>query len=420
MLSFLLLSCILKALPRDEAFHRRVLTRVDPMKFSAGLCPGNPVSAPRLADAEGSDMIGRLARDGELRRGLLAARDVYELADLEANRTGASFVDGLRGFFGHVPDGYELYFFFADPDAGLKYMVLQPLNDGRPWILGVAGTQTTLDWIQDLDLGRKQIERIGRIRALFTTCQYLDPAGRPLASHAWIFAGHSLGGGIAQAIAYDVQKARVGAGLNPLSLRLVTFNGFGARSLFPDYDERLARTMRIANFFVQGDEVSRIGEHIGPTYVLTPAAETAGAPPRLGISEIVRRHAMTTVESLTAVRDGGLVTGLGRAPAMAPPERKVIRALLPAATWLSRLIGAAWSEDADDRVMSRLRENVDAVVALDPADQVNARILNYTKQILFSRHLEWTDSQPGLRRQGYLTEIERMRARLDARRREAN
>lgn len=373
-----------------------------------------------MPDAEGSDMIGRLARDGELRQGLLAARDVYELADLEVNRTGSSFVEGLRGFFAHVPQGYELYFFFADPDAGLKYMVLQPMNEGRPWILGIAGTQTTLDWIQDLDLGRQQIERIGRIRSLFTSCQYLDSVGRPLASHSWIFAGHSLGGGIAQAIAYDVQRTRVAAGLNPLALRLVTFNGFGARSLFSDYDERLAKTMRIANFFVQGDEVSRIGEHIGPTYILTPAGETPGVLPRLGVSEIVRRHSMQTVEALTTVSDGGLVTGLGRAPAMAPPERKQLRALLPAASWLSRIVGAAWSENADDRVMARLRDDVAAVVALDPSVDPNARIMVYTKQILFSRQLEWTDSQPGLRRQVYLAEIERMNAQVEARRREAH
>lgn len=405
------------ALAIDEPIERRTLTLVDPMKYPAGICPGNPLTTPArpplpLGTSQPTDQI---RRDRDDFAGLSAARMIYHLSDLEVNSSGKAYVENLRSFLNEIPQDYQLYFILSDANVGLKYMILRPTTALKPWILGIAGTETILDWIMDLDLGHSQFSKMQKILSLFTTCQYLDE-GFPIVGAQWVIAGHSLGGGLAQALAYEIQNRRLKANLRPIDLRLVTFNAFGARQLIEKsaaYDARVMPYVRATNYFVLGDEVSRIGEHVGPTLQLTPPGESPNTHPRLrSPSEIARRHGIEMVYEL-ASHGRGLMSGLSFATVQATPERKVLRSLLPTAKVLSRLAMAAYDEGNPERILERIAANVESVEHLSRTDASNRRILQYTRALIYSQIDVWSATEGGpLAKSARVAELRRLLKRL--------
>lgn len=294
---------------------------------------------------------------------LNAAKDVYELPDLDGKISARDFVQRLRAFVLKDRGDYQLYSYFSEPEAGLKYMLLQPKDPQKPWILAITGTQSILDWAADLSLGRAQFDRIVRIQEAFTTCRLVDPSGAPLASHPLIITGHSLGGGVAEAFAYRIQKARMTSGLAPLDMKLVTFNGFGAQQLV-EQDERyipwIVGRIDAANFYVRGDMVSRIGVHIGPTYQITPTGEDPGDNAVIrSPSELVYRHGMATVVDL-AESQRLLLSGLAMARRRSPPAAEALTSLARFGAIARGLPEYMYSIDqgmiANDRVVTALEE----------------------------------------------------------------
>lgn len=291
-----------------DPFEKRVLVRTNPMEFASGTCPGNPLSdvpAPRpvLLRSE-LTATENFQRDQKYQRALKSAEDIYNLPDFENVRNGSEFVDQFIKFQSAIPNGYKLYAYFGEPETGAKYAIFQPdsfrLDDSRigsPWILSIAGTKSLIDVISDLDLGRNQLQKMSRLKSIFTTCQYLDESGRPLSEKRWVFTGHSLGGGLAQAFAYQIQEIRINQKLQPLRLELLTFNGFGAQELVAKvglYNPQIVKYIEARNYFVLGEPISKIGHHIGPTFML---AEDGLDPQTATFSAAnqIRRHGTAAV-----------------------------------------------------------------------------------------------------------------------------
>jgi len=301
----LLMASLAGALQAQSFSPSRVLARslTEPscLQVQADEMPAdpNPILANKQIDENLPSLLGRLKKI--LKQGqkyalhhlaMRSARVVYELSDLETTRKPEKFFDGFLNFVKQIPAGYSLYYAFSDPRYGLKYAFFSPTTEttDTPWILAVAGTQTMKDWIADTDLGRKQLERLSR---LFTKCLFRDSTGRMLFDRKLLVTGHSLGGGLAQALAYEIQRR-----LLPFMpegtespLTLVTWNAFGGRELVEKvgtYNAELARTMDMTNYFVQRDVVSKIGTHIGWTREMIPS------PPMGAIAA----HSMATIESL--------------------------------------------------------------------------------------------------------------------------
>src|SRR5665213_659252 len=116
-----------------------------------------------------SDMTQRLRRDTRLISAMHSAMAIYDLPDMESVSSGQELLDRQVKFLSEVPFGYTLYFYISDPESGLKYMILQPKAIG-PWILAIAGTQSALDWLVDVDLGRSQFSKLQTIVSMFTDC----------------------------------------------------------------------------------------------------------------------------------------------------------------------------------------------------------------------------------------------------------
>ncbi len=272
----------------------RVMSLTEPtcLEVQADELPPDPspfLSNPGI-DEKMPSMLGRLKKilkqgqQFELHQmGMKTAKMIYDLPDLETARKADKFVDDFFAFLNKIPSGYSLYYAFSDPRFGLKYAILRPNAETQatPWILTIAGTQTMKDWIGDADLGRKQLERLSR---LFTKCLFRSADGQMLFNRKLLVTGHSLGGGLAQAISYEILRrlapAMPDGAVSPVTL--VTWNAFGAQELVGRvgaYDPALGAVLDSTNYFVRGDLVSKIGHAIGTTREMVPdtALGVAGA-----------------------------------------------------------------------------------------------------------------------------------------------
>lgn len=214
---------------------------------------------------------------------LSAARLVYKMADLTTSKSAVEILQKHAEFNALIPPHYQVTYKTADRTSGIKYAILEPTQRGLPYILAITGTESTIDWFIDLNLGRSQLAQLKGMQYLLGYCNYQAQDGQAYSAKNWIITGHSLGGGLAQAFAYEVQKMRLRAHLAPAKIDLITFNAFGASELVektPAETAGVAKTMSIANYFLTDDLVSRIGVHIGPTFEIDARALPEGVGSR--------------------------------------------------------------------------------------------------------------------------------------------
>lgn len=397
----------------EEPIELMTLTLVEPTQFRQGLCPGNPltspprgietralVALPSVKELITQDRIQILAQE--------AADAIYRLPDLESVASGAELVTRTIPFVKSLPAGYQFYSYFSEPEAGMKYMLLKPTNDDikKPYILAIAGTQSLLDWLVDVDLGRAQFLKLTRLVRLFSTCQYLDSRGQPLASHGLVVTGHSLGAGLAQAVAYSIQKARIDSNLTAMDIDLVSFNGFGGRSLIEKdevFDERIPPLLRARNYWVEGDLVSRIGVHIGPTYGL-------GHPKSIepSLRTAVALHLMTTVAGL-GEPSPLLLSNYMTAPESQPPEASSLDKLAS----LGRIVRSAPEflyHHRRERIIELLNEAILTLERMDLQISANKEAVRYIGRLIFAREMSILDGSSGTSEQ--MRELRTLRQRL--------
>lgn len=271
---------------------------------------------------------------------LRASMDIYNLPDLENSTKGDEFISKFDAFIASPVPGYQYWDFEVNRQTGLKYAILSPKDINDPWIFVFSGTQTSMDWAADLDLGRLQVAKVEDMVNVLMDCLTIDNDGNPLASKNWVITGHSLGGGLAQIFAFKLASRRFLSRMTPGKIELVTFNGFGAMDLIlPDDSAPLVvPRMLTANYFVDGDLVSRIGKHIGDTYKLKPS---------LGVNPI-SAHSLSTIESIVVSGD---YVDFNGAIAVSPPYSGPLNSLTGVGSLFGFLI-----ENPDERVWKRMEQ----------------------------------------------------------------
>lgn len=320
-------------------------------------------SAPAQAFDPGR-VITRALTAGEIKTyertatALSAAAAVYHLPNLSSGVKTADYLASFQKFFASTPKHYELWGTDTDLGTGLKFVIYRPLSthpEGAeaPWVLSITGTENLLDWLTNASLGKPQFLGLDNIITLFTTNLVPD---REL-----IVTGHSLGGGLAQAVAHAIEAAREEKSLQRRPITLLTWNAFGAETLIERigaYRPELAQRMTIQNYYLQGDEVSQIGRHFGPTFEIIPPVRPDG---NSALAEVLRLHSLSAFEE---VIHQGRGKALREARLMAPPSAKVINSLTRI-SWLLSPFAGTIHEFRQLWTIRWIRARLDAATAQD-------------------------------------------------------
>jgi hypothetical protein len=274
---------------------------------------------------------------------------------------------------------------YDDPGTGFAALRLTPV-EGGPEVFAIDGLQvgSRADEVAAATLGRLQVDS-DVFRAMVADAAELGTSGEAVA-----FIGPSLGGAVAQVAAYETAEALLAAGANPAfgDVQLVTVDPLGGVDAAlaingGTLDPAALAVIEALNLRTEGDIVSRIGSHIGPTLTL-PGRDAAGEVVPLTPAE-AHVNAVSLLQNLSD--DAFFATGVLGAPAEISGFAAASNEAADEAIALWRALGApddatpaplqiigtptldptrtAWSLDADDN------GSVDIAVALssplDPA-----------------------------------------------------
>lgn len=339
-----------------------------------GLCYDSQLKQTRLQTGPATPPLTSIPRDVRHNLAMKASQLVYKLSDLETSKSGAELVSKFANFRSQALPDYQAWRYASDRASGLKYAVFAPNNPEDPWIFAFAGTESALDWMSDISLGRLQLRTVEDLTSYFTDCRNVDRFGVPIAARNWIITGHSLGGGLAQAFGFKSRARRLVHRMVPGRLELVTFNGFGALDLvgsFASFANTETMQMQTANYFVTGDVVSRIGRHIGETFEIPlPRGVRGGA---------LQSHLMTTVEA-SVMSEG--YPRFDRFQRASPPASQALQVLKSVGSRLEFLTEISTDKLTTQMEQARvLREAVDIVLKRQMSGPYDREVLAYIREI---------------------------------------
>ncbi len=164
-----------------------------------------------------------------------------------------------------TPTGYMVKEAFADPETGLKVVEYHRIssNTKKEIVFAIAGTESAADVLSDMGAGRPQREGL-EFKSLEDRLVQVVEEG-----HFAFGTGHSLGGGLIQALHHDAAKRLEAKGIDHTqNMAFLAFNPMGAgRTLGKDFDEDIADRLVGRNIIVEGDSIPHASAQIGENHV---------------------------------------------------------------------------------------------------------------------------------------------------------
>jgi Ca2+-binding RTX toxin-like protein len=165
--------------------------------------------------------------------------------------------------------GYEVTNRIEDASTGFS-LTLYKNESSSDYIFAFGGTESAQDVFADLTLGVNQWSEENKT-VVWELITGISAGNSDVKLH---FVGHSLGGALAQYLAYEYAQALADPENTQnlqASFDLVTFNALGGVLALSDpelsttgYDPTLASTINAAHYKIAGDLVSRLGDdHVG-------------------------------------------------------------------------------------------------------------------------------------------------------------
>ncbi|MGZ3693315.1 MAG: HEAT repeat domain-containing protein [Bdellovibrionota bacterium] len=231
---------------------------------------------------------------------LAAATHVYTAPEAESAFSAQMLVDQHKTFLDTTPLGYRVDAVVTDPKSGLKAAFYIPKVDSkRPAVLALGGTQTFGDLLVDVNLGVLQAQSPAYAEMLKKAVEAM-----PNWKGELVITGHSLGGGLAQVFGHDLTAALLASGNKEAAsrVRVVSWNGFGGQNPLKRmgrYSSDVAKEMKVTNYYVPNDPVSRIGTHIGEM-VRLPSLDFF----KLNIANRIKIHGTDSVAEALVAKNG--------------------------------------------------------------------------------------------------------------------
>ncbi len=203
---------------------------------------------------------------------------IYLLPDLDSKDKALKARDYFTAFKEKIPPELTLAMSESDPKTGLRVAAFTPKAtyiksaqdtsaSRTSLIIAIAGTEGARDNIADFSFGRSQYLHLLKV------IDHLFSSQKNLSRPEIIITGHSLGGGLAQAVAWYLETNLPARKITP-KIWLFTFNAFGAQELIRKQEKTFtpeqSHLTYAANYFVRGEPVSKLGTHLGPTLELIP------------------------------------------------------------------------------------------------------------------------------------------------------
>lgn len=264
----------------------------------------------------------------------------------------------LRGEAFTIADRYE------DPQTGFSALRLTPVEPGAPRaeIFAIDGLQvgSRADAVAAATLGRLQLDS-EVFRDMIQDAARLGAAGGEV-----LFVGPSLGGAVAQVAAYETAEALLASGAAPRfgEVGLVTVDPLGGADATRainagTLDPAALAVIEALNLRTEGDIVSRIGSHLGPTLTF-PGRDAAGEVVALTPAE-AHVNAVSLLRNLSD--DSFFASGVPGAPQEISGFAAAANAAADEAIALWRALG-----EPEDTTRSPLQ--IRGTAALDPTRTV--------------------------------------------------
>lgn len=252
---------------------------------------------------------------------------------------------------------------YLDSKSGFKGIALEEKNGSGRRIYAIAGADPTKfnDVNAATAFAKPQFESAAAQKMIRDATNHANAGG------AVAITGHSLGGLLAQTVAYKVQQ---GKSEQAAPVSLTTWSSLGGRELTDHvlrkegkaFDPSVMSKIDAIGFYVDGDPLVRWGTHMEPTFAVPPRTGTVPSGPTLLETDreienqgAIGRHEISGFREAVNAAADGLDSAVPKTPERNEAMTQILRNNLNPKSPMSEPMGMALNEAGRERQVANSR-----------------------------------------------------------------